>query len=552
MCRRLGPQVLGLLVLAHFAAWGQGNGPHTVRKSPEPIWQQEVVLPDREDLGQYLGTLFEVKSASGRLLAAAGFVGGSQTSAINDHRSLNFYIAPSEPVVQAQTWRFPGRPYRAGSLFRLMTDRNRLFAYPLGFLGPFREFNIDSGNWSDVDSAASNLARSMRVVSLQAAGSHLLAIYQRRIVFGDSNIGLDAVDLNEDELIESGAYFNGRVLLSIIGGFSANRPHASLADCAWNPARNQLTDCKRIQFADDHPDPGRQHVVLGFHLLADGRVLLYGLNGFLYEYGREALRPLVKIVLDRSWQVYSSIERYDKVLLGQYPSGNLVSLKLGEQLPSSASMQPWSDSQLESVLMRPPIQSEVSIRRDEAQSAMTIGPLLAVGMWPWGEVFEGIPGGRWNVVLPTPVSDKKQSGGGHPFETLTGSNCMGMRVFQIMLWKGGYVFQRTVKNEIDSCSKVIASVPEAELDPYGRVYYREVPGLLTCSLPWTGKARRLRFTLESDATMRVSLNGNPLCSRAFDGAKPNRELARSTVTKWILPAVGVYGRRTRLPDAGVR
>jgi hypothetical protein len=563
MARAVGPKCLrlGLARVAVWFAlasglavgWAAGGAPQTALPGQGAVlWQQEVVLPDREDLGQYLGTLFEARASDGRLLAAAGFVGGSQTSAINDHRSLNFFVGVSAMAGRPALSMLPGRPYKAGSLFRLLTFQDRVLAYPLGFQGPLKIYSPGEGGWSDFNSPISKEAMQTRIVSLQPVENQLLAFFHRQVLFGAKPISIEGASSDVNELIESGLYANGRVLLSMTAGLEVNRPRALLVDCAWAPGNAELSRCKRLEFAEDRPEPARQHIVLGFHPLADQRVLLYGLNGFLYEYARDSLRPLVKIEIDRSWQIYSSIERYGQLLMGHYPSGNLVSLSMADHLVLKDGRIEWGAGQLKSAEMRPEIQLDASILRDEAQSVMTVGPLLAVGMWPWGEVFEGVPGGHWQLVSPTPVADLNQATRLHPFEAKVGNNCLGMRVFQIMLWGGGYVFQRTVKNEVESCVKSVSATSEGDLSPYGRVYFQDVPGLLTCSIPWTGKARRLLFTLHSDSKMQVSLDGKPLCSRNADAAAASKRLKSSGVNKWIRPAVGLYGRRTRLPGDAAR
>ena len=94
---------LGTWMMAGMLTWSQaqaqaqatlGSSRDAIEARPESriVWQKEVTLPGGIDRGQHLATVLEVRSAAGVPLLAAGFVNGGQTSAINDHRSINFFI----------------------------------------------------------------------------------------------------------------------------------------------------------------------------------------------------------------------------------------------------------------------------------------------------------------------------------------------------------------------------------------------------------------------------------------------------------------------------
>ena len=132
----------------------------------------------------------------------------------------------------------------------------------------------------------------------------------------------------------------------------------------------------------------------------------------------------------------------------------------------------------------------------------------------------------------------------HPYEEIIRSNCLGMRIFQIMPWRGGIVFQTTVKNQDPECAAVYHRAPAGSLDSYGQVYYRDIPGFLACAIPWTSKPRKLSFQVTADQTMSVYSDGVMVCSRAIDSEKAKRALTNSSNKVWVRPAMGLYGRRT--------
>lgn len=550
---------LGAWLTACASAWAQasnaprpGNDGAEARATPRIVWQKEVTLPGGVDLGQHLATVLEVRSSAGAPLLAAGFVNGGQTSAINDHRALSFFVDASltrrdEPArgdpLPALTM-LPGRPFGATNLFNLLTHRGDLLAYLRSGGGPIRRWSDLQGAWLEVPSLLSRLAQLDPIVSLQVVGDDLLGVFPSAVVHGSQRIDLQALGNVEDIRFEAALYAHGRLFISALDIDERRARVAVLFDCHWTPHLDRLTHCRRQEFEDDKATTRRGHVALGMHPLADGQLLIYGLSGFLYLYRGGQLRPLVEIDPARSWQVYSSVERHGRLYLGQYPSGNLVQLSLAEHLSDYRSEIGWPDAVREQSLLQPPIQPEGPVRRDEAQSLMLVGDSLLVGMWPWGEVFRGRPGRPWARLIGSLTGQAPTADGLHPFEADFLNNCLGMRVFQIVPWRGGVAFQTTVKNEDPECTATLARASPTIIERYGRVHYLDVPGFLSCHLPWSEQPRRLRFVLRDDDAMAVESEGRTLCARRVPVGALLQALRRPNVQTWVLPALGLYGRRT--------
>jgi hypothetical protein len=111
-------------------------------------------------------------------------------------------------------------------------------------------------------------------------------------------------------------------------------------------------------------------------------------------------------------------------------------------------------------------------------------------------------------------------------------------------WRGGVAFQTTVKNEDPECTKTLTRAGPAVMEGYGRVHYLDVPGYLSCHLPWSERPRRLRFVLRDDDSMSVENDGGTLCARSAPVGALLQALRRPNVQTWVLPALGLYGRRT--------
>jgi hypothetical protein len=556
-----------LLLPAGQAQPGAGADPRRAfeqARVPKVLWRRDVVLPGGRDHGQHLATVLEVRNGAGRTLLAAGFVNGGQTGAINNHRALNVHVdstladageATAGPgVPRLAPLALAERPFAAGSLFVLTTFRGQLLAHRRSGFGPIKRWSIDSHRWETLSTRISRTAETNRLVSLQVVGNELLAVYSNKVIYGDMSLDISAIDGADHLSFETSLYFNGRIYLSAMQYPGTAAQSSFFMECRWAPGREQLHPCERVRLNLPSADENRlrDDNLLGIHALADGQVLVYGLTGYLYVYRQGQLRPLVDAVANRSWQVYSTIERYGRLLLGHYPSGNIVELSLSEHLSDKAGSIAWADSTLNEVQMRPPVLAPGPVLRDEVQSMMLFGDTVLLGMWPWGEIYAGRPGGAWRAAVPSLTGLEPTVDLLHPYERQTGNNCLGMRIFQIVPWRGGAVFQTTIKIDDAACLKASSDVAAAAVQPYGQVYYVDLPGHLSCDLPWSTEPRRLSITVTDDDRLHLESGGHPICSRGVDARRLVAALRRPDVRSWAMPAVGLYGRRTQVDPDGLR
>lgn len=529
------------------------------KRAAEVLWRSEVTLPGGPDLGQHLGTLLEVRAGDGELLMAAGFASGGQTGGINNNRSLNVAVSatPSRAGAaggpssgqQALPQAFPERPFGATQLFLLTVYQGELLARLRGASGPIKRLDPLTGRWQTLKSVLSREAEADGpVLAIQVIQDKLLGVLPTKLIYDDVLLDLRDIDPEGELSFEVGRFTNGRLYLGAIRRSRLSAREPLLLICDWRPGQQAIRHCESLPLRDvaDRPDAGARNPPVGLHPLADGQTLAYGLDGYLYAVRRQALRPLVQIRRSRSWQIYSSIERYDSVLMGQYPSGNLVSLNLAKHLSDWRNPDEWPDELLPELLIDPPVAAESGVRRDEAQSLMAFGDTLLVGMWPWGELFAGRPGQPWQRVVPSLTGLQPTEDGRHPYEAEVGTNCLGMRIFQVLPWRGGAVFQTTVKNEDPECRPTLAGADPVKMAPYGQVYYLDMPGSLSCTWRWpVSKPTRLAFSITSDNRLEVHQDGELLCARGVDAAALVAALKRPGVKRWTMPAVGLYGRRSQ-------
>jgi hypothetical protein len=168
-------------------------------------WSYETTLTLGVDDGRALGTVFQLTTATGQLLAAAGFVHGMQTTASNDGRTLNFFMGGNDnaatqfSAVSAPT--IATQPFGAGDLFLLASFRAELLAYRYHQPGIVRKWSGDKQQWMDYRHPAVVHAAVASVRNLQTVDNRLLVVYDDAVAGGTGAAGAGYV----------ADHFNGRV-----------------------------------------------------------------------------------------------------------------------------------------------------------------------------------------------------------------------------------------------------------------------------------------------------------------------------------------------------
>ena len=94
--------------------------------------------------------------------------------------------------------------------------------------------------------------------------------------------------------------------------------------------------------------------------------------GGVYVFDGESWRTAVEPSLERSYQVYSMLNFYVRLLMAQYPTGLLFEYKGEDVTP----IEGW-----------PPRMEGVSLKFREAQTTAIYGGDLFVGVVPWAELW---------------------------------------------------------------------------------------------------------------------------------------------------------------------
>jgi hypothetical protein len=165
-----------------------------------------------------------------------------------------------------------------------------------------------------------------------------------------------------------------------------------------------------------------------------------------------------------SWQAYTFINYYDKIILGHYPTGNLFEL---------------TESKVESskYLSELPVIDNIMPNEREAQTLAIYSGYLMCGVWPWGELF-GYKNKDWkwrNRFFEYPKERKELA----PFvDRLTFNldylnNQWGQRIIDLTPIDKYLAVNTAFKYKITDDDKKY--LYPKEIEQYGKVYLLEIP-----------------------------------------------------------------------------
>lgn len=531
---------LGVLLAAIVVACGgSDNGPDEsevaaleflaslpAARQEDYLWSKTLNLRLGRDDGRPLGNVFELRDVDGDLLAAADFVDGMQSTATNDGRLMQFYLGSNsddeaEVGLQAAVPQ-AGRPhpYAPETVFRLGTHNGQLLAYPFYDTGPVRRWNAARWRWEDFAHPATSLSTERAIRSLQTVDNRLLVIYPDAIRFGVREVRFDPDGFGLAGVydISLGLYAHGRLFLAVMrtNPDATDGSEVGILDCSWSAGDLELADCRYRAVPTAAGMAGSSYRVFGLHALGEGRLLVYGLTGYLATYSPDGWSMLVDIDPTRSWQAYSTITFDSKVLIGHYPTGGVYAYR-DTTVDAPGSLE---------LLGR--VEHSPSVRRDELQSIMRFGDGLAAGVWPWGEVFVSQDASDWQRLFRAFALPGGEPGDTHPYESAIGGNCLGQRVFQMIPTPQGLAFSTTLKNA--DCASWIQTLPEETRSEYGGVGFVERSNAVACPFVWLTEPSRITFGVTRDGRMLVTQMGRILCSKAVTGSNLMARLRRASNT----------------------
>ncbi|NLY02659.1 MAG: hypothetical protein GXY83_41925 [Rhodopirellula sp.] len=468
--------------------------------APEAMMMRLIIQVDFDkDTGQNFGTLFEAVDAQGRVVAGAGFPGLYNTTCRNDRRSLQFYVRPAQDTGRMVPEMLPRF---SGDTGVYIGDINgRMYAMGQRVATRVQAWDDAAGRWEVAPEYANAALRN---------GDGIMHLGDGQLSFRNSRIeynGQLVLAASEKESLHHAYYAQGHLF------FFHDRPGktkdgAFTRVCAlpWVPDQAAPPD---LATAICEPTYSLHETTWAWGQLC-AKVITVTNWGTVLVFDGEHWTTLRKHD-GKSYQVYSMLNYYDRLLLGHYPSGCLFEYD-GQTVKATEN---WP----------PRIPGVTGYAREAQATALYRGDLYAT-VWPWAELWRyDRNAGQWLAVgrmfTRPPVTDKV----GHPFEAeivaynaLHGTknviNDWGQRATSLAVADGAlYV---GTSNKGGSPRPVdYTFIDDAALEEYGRVWRLRLPGHLSAQVRWVNGPTTFEFVVTA-GEMRLLQDGLVLDSTVLD------------------------------------
>ncbi len=498
-----------LLALAAFAALTTGTSDCP---ADEPVATFSVELDLGQDRGQNFGSLFEVRDAANRVLAGAGFMEVYNTRFRSDRHTLQFFVRPDKDADRFTTRRLPHPDLDCG--IYLLDLNQKLHAWSSVRNNSVRLFDAARDKWSDAPVPPTGRMRSGD--GIMKLGTGTLTFTSNQVTYNDRTIlGAPALGSYYNFYYAQGRLFFYHTHRAETDGFT--RIYA----CPWttdSPGPIDLTQATVMEakYVGATPFAWGQFC---------GSVLTVSNYGGVYVFDGVAWRTLREAQKGVSYQVYSMLNYHDRLLLAQYPSGELFEYR-GEDLKHLAG---W-----------PPRLPGVSRSAREAQTMSIYRGDLFVGVWPWAEVWRyNQDESRWHSLgrmFTHPQTTDKTT---HPYEAQAKqhnlvANHWGQRVTGMVPQGSALMLSTSTKGTYAWFDKY-DFLTDAQRREYGAVIELSMSGNLAAQIKWRDRPIKLEFVVEQSRLV-IRQDGAELARSqlSFDGAQ---RLTDSTV-QW---GRGVFG-----------
>ncbi len=498
---------IGLLVALACSAGAQGiRGDQVLRVT--------VKLSLEEDAGQNFGSLFEANTADGKHAVGAGFLGLYNTRYRADRYTLQFFVRPTAGERPLTIERLP-RPNETAGAYLFEFDGK---LYVTGADDPVRQWDPAANAWA-TDEGEPRPGRMRLADGL--------------LTFDDNYAAF-----NGEQLLgapERGNFFryyyaHGHLCFyhTDYAGTSGYRDYVSddegftkLYACPWKPGDGpiNLADATVmvLPFVGEYPFAWGQ---LGAEVVTCSNI------GGIYVFDGVAWKTIHDGKLGESYQVYSMLNTYDRMLLGQYPTGMLFEYD-GESVT-------LLDGQ-------PPRIEGVSGSSREAQTTAIYGGDIYVGVWPWGELWRYCPdSGEWHSCGRMFTHPEPHNNTTHPYQTDCEEhdlvhNEWGQRVTSLVPLGESMMLSTSAKWPHD-WNPEWGFIEGDGWKEYGAVLRLHAPGNLSVPIKPTESETELTFIIQGD-TMQIEQDGELLGSASLGDLIPDD----LTDIKWGQGVFGPFG-----------
>jgi hypothetical protein len=257
-----------------------------------------------------------------------------------------------------------------------------------------------------------------------------------------------------------------------------------------------------------------------------GSVLTVSNYGGVYVFDDSTWKTLLEGEKGVSYQVYSMLNYHDRLLLVQYPTGQLFEYQ-GQELKR---LKGW-----------PPRLAGVSSRAREAQTMAIYRGDLIVGVWPWAEVWRySRDEDRWHslgrMFTHPKITDKTI----HPYEAEANkfglvTNHWGQRVTGMVPQGSSLMLSTSSKGTYQWFDKY-DFLTDKQHREYGAVIQLTMPGNLAAQIKWKDRPIKLQFVIEK-TRLTIRQDGEYVAHAEFQFG--NSDGLQHATVKW---GTGVFGK----------
>ena len=463
----LAVRCLTFFLLGLAAWWLSLVLPAAAACAAEPVAKLRVSLAVDfgDDRGQNFGSLFEIDDEQGHARIGAGFMGAYNTQPRSNRRTLHFYVKPADDRFDFRLSTLP-KPTTDCGVY-LYDFQSRLYGRSRNGSDPLlRYWDRQANAWRidrETPPYASAIADGILAVAPQQITWNGRAIYR---------VTQDRISLGEYY------YANGFIFVRLYDKQSepwVNRI-AAVRWSAAQPTHFNLDQAVVLELRSAN------EFVYACGQLGD-KVIVSTNTGGNYDFDGRRWRTLIEPNTTTSFQVYSILNFRDRLLMGQYPTGNVFeydgdAMRLREN---------W-----------PPAMPGVVDRAREAQTLAIYRGDVYCGVWPWGEVWRLDPAdSRWRLVGRMFDHPEVSTRVRHPYEKEMGAfdqslNRWGQRVTS-MIPLGDSLYVGTSAKTSAPFEPRFDFLAGGQWKDYGKVHRLTAAGHLSVSTRWTGRRRVSSF-----------------------------------------------------------
>jgi hypothetical protein len=313
------------------------------------------------------------------------------------------------------------------------------------------------------------------------SGDGLMRLGTGRLVFSNNSAWYDDRQILAPP--EVGGYFNFYYAAGHLFFYHRNntddQPFTHILACPWTPANDDAIDLSsavmmKTKYERETPFTWAQY---------GKEVLTVSNQGGIYVFENGQWGTTLAADNRFSYQVYSSLRWHDRLLLAQYPTGNIFEYR-GQE---AVHLKDW-----------PPVMPGVSSSARECQTlGIYRGDLLA-GVWPWAELWRrDRDAEKWGFASRMFTHPELTAERTHPYEAEADrfglvTNHWGQRVTSLIPLQDSLLLATSSKGTYEWNDRY-DFLSDSQRREYGAVLRLRLPGNLAVQPDWKSGPTKLDF-----------------------------------------------------------